>query len=89
MLATVGVRELKNETSRIVRTVHKENIEYVITVRGEPVAVLRPFGDEDVRRLRKAKIDAELAEMKRLAHQVAAAWQSSKSGVELVDQQRR
>ena len=34
-------------------------------------------------------LDAVLAEMKRLAKQVAAAWTSPKSGVELVDEQRR
>jgi hypothetical protein len=38
---------------------------------------------------RKDKIDKALAEMHELAEVVAAAWTSPKSGVELVDQQRR
>jgi prevent-host-death family protein len=86
---SVGVRDLKNRASRIVRAVHDEMAEYVITVRGEPVAMLRPFTDEDAQRLQKAKVDEALAEMKALAHQVAEAWTSPKSGVELVDEQRR
>ena len=86
---SVGVRDLKNQASRIVRAVHDEMAEYVITVRGEPVAVLRPFTDEDAQRLQRAKVDEALAEMKALAHQVAEAWTSPKSGVEFVDEQRR
>jgi prevent-host-death family protein len=38
----IGIRQLKNETSEILRTVREERAEYVITYRGQPVAVLRP-----------------------------------------------
>jgi prevent-host-death family protein len=86
---TVGVRELKNHASRIVRAVREEMAEYIITVRNEPVAVLRPLTDEDVRKLRQAEVGDALADMKALAQQVAAAWESPKSGVELVSEQRR
>ncbi len=83
MSITLGVRELANNTSRIVRVVWKERIEYVITVRGEPVAVLRPLADEDVQHSSQNEREQALAEMRTLAQQVAAAW------VELVDEQRR
>jgi prevent-host-death family protein len=89
MPTTVGVRELKNQTSRIIRAVREEMSEYVVTLRGEPVAVLRPLTDEEARRLRQAETDETLAEMKMLAREVAAAWTSDKSGVELVAEQRR
>jgi prevent-host-death family protein len=89
MPTTIGVRELKNQASRIVRSVREEMTEYIITVQGEPVAVLRPFTDKDEQQLRQAKIEETLAEMKSLAQQVAAAWTSPKSGVELVAEQRR
>jgi prevent-host-death family protein len=39
----IGVRQLKNEASEIIRLVREQNAEYVITLRGEPVAVLRPI----------------------------------------------
>jgi prevent-host-death family protein len=88
-MRSVGVRELKNQASRIVQAVREQKTEYVITLRGDPVAVLRPFGDQDAQRLQQAEIERSLAEMKRLAQQVAEAWVSSKSGVELVGEQRR
>ena len=88
-IRSVGVRELKNQASRIVHAVHETRTEYVITLRGEPVAVLRPFGDRDARRLQQAEVEKTLAEMKTLAQHVAEAWTSPKSGVELVDEQRR
>jgi prevent-host-death family protein len=86
---TIGVRELKNQTSRIIRAVREEMSEYVVTLRGEPVAVLRPFTEEEAQRLRQVEIDAALAEMKALAQEVASAWTSEKSGVELIAEQRR
>ena len=88
-ICSVGVRELKNQASRIVRAVQEQRAEYVITLRGEPVAVLRPFGDQDARRLQQAEVDKSLSEMKLLAQQIAEAWTSAKSGVELVEEQRR
>lgn len=38
----IGIRQLKNETSEILRAVREDRAEYVITYRGQPVAVLRP-----------------------------------------------
>ena len=89
MPTTIGVRELKNHTSRIIRAVREGMSEYVVTLRGEPVALLRPLTEEEAQELRQADIDGTLAEMKTLAQEVAAAWVSDKSGVELVAEQRR
>ena len=89
MSAKIGVRQLKNQVSRILRTVREEKAEYVVTLRGEPVAVLRPFTDEDAQRLRQAELESALAEMKALAQEIAASWKSSKTGVELIAEQRR
>jgi prevent-host-death family protein len=89
MPKTIGVRELKNQTSRVIRAVREDLSEYVVTLRGEPVAVLRPLTEEEAHRLREAEIDAALEEMKALAQEVASAWTSDKSGVELVAEQRR
>jgi prevent-host-death family protein len=89
MPITIGVRELKNHTSRVIRAVREEMSEYVVTLRGEPVAVLRPLDEEEKHRLRQADIGETLAEMKALAREVASAWTSQKSAVELVAEQRR
>lgn len=86
MPTTIGVRELKNQASRVIR---EEMAEYVITVRDEPVAVLRPLTDEYWHKLHQIEVNSALTEMKALAQQVAAAWKSPKSGVKLVEEQRR
>jgi prevent-host-death family protein len=89
MPITIGVRELKNHTSRVIRAVREEMSEYVVTLRGEPVAVLRPLNKDELERLRQVEINAALEEMKALAQEVASAWTSEKSGVELITEQRR
>ena len=89
MPTRIGVRELKNQTSSVIRSVPEELSEYVVTLRGEPVAVLRPLTEEESKRLRQAEIDATLAEMRSLAQEVASAWTSEKSGAELITEQRR
>ena len=89
MPETVGVRELKNQASRVIRAVSEEMAEYVITLRGEPVAILRPLTEEERDRLRDDRVDTALLEMRSLAEQVGAACTSDKSGVELVAEQRR
>jgi prevent-host-death family protein len=89
MTKQIGIRELKNQASKIVRAVREEAAEYIITIHGEPVAVLRPLTDKDVLQTKDAEIEAELAEMLALADEIAAAWTSDKTGVELVEEQRR
>jgi prevent-host-death family protein len=39
----VGVRELKNQTSKILKAVREEKAEYIITYQGRPMAVLLPI----------------------------------------------
>ena len=48
---TVGVRELENQASRVIRRVSEQRVEYVVTVRGEPVALLRPLTQVEAQRL--------------------------------------
>ena len=94
MPKNISVRELKDQTSRILQTVREDKAKYIITLEGEPVATLRPLtgaigSEEDARRLRQLEIGESIAEMKALAREVAEAWISDKSGVELVAGQRR
>ena len=42
----VGIRELKNDTSEILRAVREEKAEYLVTHRGKPVAVILPVDVE-------------------------------------------
>ena len=86
---TIGVRDLKNQTSRVLKSVREEMAEYVITLHGKPVAVLRPLTEEESQQLHQNEIEKVLAEMKSISQEVAAAWTSNKSGVEFISEQRR
>ena len=89
MAEKIGVRELKNQASQIVKNVHEEMAEYVITVRGKPVAVLRPISEMDEQAWRQSELDSFVAQMDVLAQQVADEWRSDKTAVQLLAEQRR
>ena len=81
-MAEVGVRELKNRASEIIRAVREEQAEYVITYRGQPVARLVPvIGEEDD--------EQAWQELERLSQEISAHWQSDQSALELLAQVRR
>lgn len=47
-MPSIGVRELKNRISEILRAVREEGAEYVITYQGRPAAILLPVDDEEL-----------------------------------------
>jgi prevent-host-death family protein len=91
----VGIRELKNETSEIIRAVREERAEYVVTLRGRPVAVIMPVAEDwpeaEVERAATAVREnaAFWDRMAVLGAEIAAKWQSDKTAVELIEEQRR
>ena len=94
-MARVGVRELKNQTTDIIRNVRENRAEYVVTYRGRPVAVLLPLSsdwleEETERAVRSAAPGEDVwAELEALRQEIGASWQSDMTGVELVSEQRR
>lgn len=72
MTTEIGVRELKNNATRIVRAVREEQAEYVVTVHGKPAAILRPLTPDERERLRRARAQAFLTEVDALASELAA-----------------
>ncbi|MGQ9490678.1 MAG: type II toxin-antitoxin system Phd/YefM family antitoxin [Anaerolineae bacterium] len=91
----VGIRELKNDTSEIIRAVREERAEYVVTLRGRPVALIVPVDEgwaeaEAGRAAARVRDNAAFwGRMEALGAEIAARWQSNKTGVELVEEQRR
>jgi len=91
----VGVRELKNQTTEIVRDVRENRAEYVVTYRGRPVAVLLPLDEEwmqgETRRAIASATPGEdvWTELEALRKEIGQSWQSEKTAVELVSEQRR
>src|SRR4051794_26783039 len=45
-MAQIGVRELKNQATEILRAVREHGAEYIVTYRGAPVAYLLPVKEE-------------------------------------------
>jgi prevent-host-death family protein len=78
----VGVRELKNRASEILRAVREGRAEYVITYRGQPVARLVPIAEDE-------EGEQTWQELERLSREISARWQSDKSAGELLDEVRR
>lgn len=89
MTTSIGVRELKNQASRILRQVRELGAEYIVTVDGTPVAVIRPYTEADSEQARQARIQKFLAEMEVLAREIGEEWQSNLSAAEAVAEQRR
>ena len=95
-MARVGVRELKNQATEILREVRENRAEYVVTYRGRPVAVLLPLDEEWLAaETERAAVEAATpsedirAELEQLRQEIDRNWQSDKTGVELVSEQRR
>jgi len=89
------VRELKNQATEIIRDVRETRAEYVVTYHGRPVAVLLPVNEEwleaETRRAVEAATPGEdvWAELEALRQEIGQSWQSEKTAVELVSEQRR
>ena len=81
----IGVRDLKERTSEIIRRVREEKESFDITYRGRVVAwlipIVRPSGEEDWR--------AIWAEMDRTAEEIGKKWPKGVSAVDAVREQRR
>lgn len=91
----VGVRELKNDASEVIRAVREEQAKYIVTYHGRPVAIILPVDPSQqavdiAASVAGAVDDADYwAEMDALRAEIDAKWQSDKSAVELVAEQRR
>lgn len=84
----VGVKELKNRTTQIVRDVREHATEYVVTLDGNPVAVLRPYTADDEPSVSDEQIEAFLQRWDAMSKRVTAVWPSHISAVAAVREQR-
>lgn len=86
---TIGIRELKNELSRVVSEIAESGGEYVVTNRDQPKAVLRAWREEDHQEEKAAKRAEILEQIRDLARRVSAAAVTDESAADLVSKQRR
>ena len=89
----IGVRELKEQTSEVIRRVREERTEYVITYKGKPVAVLLPL---DTARAEEAMVQSAKTaaisgweEYERLTQELRDSWPEGLSTQEVIDAIRR
>ncbi len=92
-MSLIGVRELREQTSEVIRRVREERVEYVVTYQGRPVAVILPVDTERVEAaVVRASKDAVLGSWERyerLADEIRSAWPSGLSTQDLIDAVRR
>lgn len=91
----IGIRELKNQTAEVLRTVREEQAEYVVTHYGKPVAVIVPITQYE-RQGSKRKLDVSTilndrvaAEWDALRNEIGQAWATDLTAAEAVAEQRR
>ena len=82
----VGVRELGQHASAVLRRVREKRETFTVTYRGKAVATLTPVIEDGEIRARR---DAVLERMDRLAKDISKVWPAGVSAVEAVREQRR
>ena len=91
----VGVRELKNRTTEILRDVRENRAEYVVTYYGRPVAVLLPVDESwlagEAKRAAEAATpgDEVAVELGAPRHDVDRTRRLDETAVEFVWEKRR
>jgi len=80
----VGVRELKERASEIVREVREHRTRYTVTYRGVPVGVLMPLAEAQ-----KAESQEAWDRLVQLGKEIGAGWCSPSTSDELLSEMRR
>ncbi len=83
----IGVRELKIHVSEVVRDVRETRARYVVTHRGEPVAVIVPYSPRE----EEEPLTHEQAwdRFWETGEAAGRAWKSPLTAVEILDEMRR
>ena len=83
----IGLRELKQRASEILRRVREQRETFAITYRGKVVAKVVPVDDDTA--ARQAEGLATWAEMDELTREISVYWPRDISALEAVREQRR
>lgn len=86
-METVGVRELKEQTSRIVRRVREGHRPIAVTYRGKVVAHLVPVEHQESGP--STDFARVWSDMDRLAAEISARWPEGLSAADAVSEDRR
>lgn len=83
-MTEIGVRELKEKTSEIIRRVRDDKESFDITYRGRVVASIVPSGQRP-----KRAFEEIWADLDDLAEEIGKEWPEGVTAVEAVREQRR
>jgi prevent-host-death family protein len=86
MTEEIGIRELKENTSEVLRRVREEKASYDVTYRGKVVAHLVPAEKEE---FDQEAFDKVWAEMDAIAKEISKTWPKGLSAAEAVARDRR
>src|SRR5687767_4042729 len=82
----IGVRELKEHTSAILREVRDHRTEFLVTYRGREIARLIPAAPAPAS---STEVETFLDEMDRIAAEIGKRWPSGVTAAEAVSEGRR
>ncbi len=85
-MTTVGIRELKQNTSRILRRVREGGETIEITYHGEPIARLVPISPA---KPSTEEISAVLTDLDELSAEISAQWPEGVSALDAINDVRR
>jgi len=89
----IGVRELRQRTTEVLRRVREEKAEYVITYQGRPTALLLPVDTGAVEaamvKASKQAVAGGWEAYVRVAEQARQAWPAERTTQEVLDEVRR
>jgi prevent-host-death family protein len=86
-MLSIGVRQLKEQTSQILRRVREDGETVEITYHGETIARLVPVTRQE--QLDQEEIDAVWTDLDRLAAEIGEHWSDDVSAAEAVREGRR
>jgi len=89
----IGIRELRERTSEVIRRVREERAEYAVTYRGRPVALILPLdtkrAEEEMVQASKQALAETWERYERLADEIRNAWPPDISSQDVMDAVRR
>jgi prevent-host-death family protein len=88
-MAVIGIRELKERTSEILRQVREKGEAVEISHRGKVVARIVPVKPRRLPASTRARVRAVWEEIDRVAEEISARWPKGVSAVRAVREQRR
>jgi prevent-host-death family protein len=92
-MSLIGVRELRQQTSEVIRRVREDRAEYVVTYQGRPVAIILPLdagrAEKEMAQASKKAVLDNWERYERLAEELRRAWPTALSTQDVIDSIRR